>query len=462
MSASKSTLFQLSLEECRQRLTSPQPPVDVVRPCTPGDGVEQWSLSKLEGLAEAWVHSPAPADDCGLWIPASGAATRMFSFLQSDSEGQSRLWQATDRLAFGAVWRNAVEQRFGAEATPSQAAHVLLEMFDGGSLPKGLVPFHRGNSEDDAETPFQAHVRLWNEVMPEGSSVWFTVQESRRDEIARHLASCPSAAPFHIHLPVQDPLTDLPMLDAEGEWMKNDYDEVAKRPGGHGSLLPLLEEVTTSFLVIRNIDNAPSPVCFAERKTWTKAMLAEAKAWSNERKEWLDAVKGDTLDAEELLAWLARSGAGLGEGVTSEQRTVMEDALSRPMRLVGVVRNEGQPGGGPFWTRVAEGPDRGRVKPQIVEAVEFSERNADILASATHFNPVDMVCVLNPGEQLGRFVDSARHLQSTKSFRGEDVRVLEHPGLWNGGMSGWLTRFVEIPGSCFQPVKTALDLIGRV
>ena len=131
------------------------------------------------------------------------------------------------------------------------------------------------------------------------------------------------------------------------------------------------------------------------------------------------------------------------------------------MRLVGVVRNEGQSGGGPFWVRVASGIDAGSVRPQIVEAVEFDQDNEDVLAKATHFNPVDMVCVVKPGQPLAPYVDESRYLLAEKNVMGESVKVLEHPGLWNGGMSGWLTRFVEIPAECFQPVKTVMDLVGR-
>ena len=100
-------------------------------------------------------------------------------------------------------------------------------------------------------------------------------------------------------------------------------------------------------------------------------------------------------------------------------------------------------------------------RPQIVEAVEFDASNQQIQASATHFNPVDMVCVLEPGQSLAPFVDEKRYLKATKRVAGEMAQVLEHPGLWNGGMSGWLTRFVELPSACFQPVKSALDLIDR-
>jgi hypothetical protein len=158
--------------------------------------------------------------------------------------------------------------------------------------------------------------------------------------------------------------------------------------------------------------------------------------------------------------WLRKGGMDVDElnrPVSEEEFVAL---VKRPMRLVGVVKNEGHAGGGPFWVQQQEGLDQGMVRPQIVEAVELSHLSTEGL-QGTHFNPVDMVCVLEPGAALEPYVDHTRYLKSPKLLDGQQVHILEHPGLWNGGMSGWLTRFVEIPTICFQPVKTALDLIQR-
>ncbi|MDG1673944.1 MAG: DUF4301 family protein [Flavobacteriales bacterium] len=458
MNAPEVSLFQLTLDECKRRLTQAASPLDVVRPCTVGDGVERWSLERVQTLADSRENRAASDGNCALWVPASGAATRMFSFLQADSQAQARLWSEADRLAFGVAWKEEVARVTGGEATAQQAAQVLWDMFDLGKLPKGLVPFHSVEGDGTSETAFEAHLRLWSHVMPNGGHVWFTVQEGRQAQILEHLAESAQTLGFHLELPHQDPATDTPMLDDAGAWIKDDQGEVLRRPGGHGALLPLLEQVTTPFVVIRNVDNAPSPACTDERLLWTQAMLEEAHVWSKEREDWRVRllVTGDV--SSEMVAWLNQAGAGLTSTPTLEECVGW---LTRPMRLVGVVRNEGQPGGGPFWVRVSEGSDAGLVRPQIVEAVEFTGETQEVLSSASHFNPVDMVCVLNPGQALSPYVDASRHLRAKKTVFGRDVRVLEHPGLWNGGMSGWLTRFVEMPASCFQPVKSALDLIGR-
>ena len=311
---------------------------------------------------------------------------------------------------------------------------------------------HNGGA--GAETAFEAHVHSWGRLV-ESPKVWFTVQQDHVTEVEAHLKDSPASSQHtQLHFAVQDPATDMPVLDQEGAWLTTEDGTPFKRPGGHGALLPLLEEVGTPMFVIRNIDNAPSPDLTALRELWTKALVAEARAWAVQR----DAVQRDLAsNPERAAAWLQ------AQGVTSDAGDVagLETNLARPLRLVGVVRNEGQPGGGPFWVRVASGIDAGSIRPQIVEAVEFDEDNQDVLAQATHFNPVDMVCVVKPGQPLAPYVDESRYLLAEKKVMGESAKVLEHPGLWNGGMSGWLTRFVEIPAACSQPVKTVMDLVGR-
>ncbi|MGB1383897.1 MAG: DUF4301 family protein [Flavobacteriales bacterium] len=467
MEASKGSLFELSLEECLARLTQEHNSLRVDRPCTLGDGVELWSDQELESHLQSYQDCPPSPGELGLWVPASGAATRMFAFLDSDPQAQRRLWDEANDLAFGSAWMKSLgvdDWRQGSVPIP-EAVKALWRLMKKGQIPKGLVPFHRLDDSDgpSVETAFQAHLRSWRQVMPNGGDVWFTVQESHREEIQKHLAPVAESGKFRVHFPVQFPETDTPVLDSQGGWLRTPEGDVFRRPGGHGALLPVLEQVTAKTVVIRNIDNAPSPSCTPERVRWSQAMVAAARTWDIERHHFQEVVKGTGVVSTELLRWLADSGSGIETEASPENVSPARalGLLDRPMRLVGVVRNEGQPGGGPFWVTVGEGVDQGLTKPQIVESIEFTDANKDILGKATHFNPVELVCILNPGQPLGAYVDKSRSLKATKIVQGQSCRVLEHPGLWNGAMSGWLTRFVEIPASCFQPVKSALDLIGR-
>ena len=467
MPAPKDSLFQLSNEEAKDKLTKALPKQTILRPCSLGDGIEQWSEREFERLHGLWLDGPPSKRDCGLWVPASGAASRMFGFLETKQEGSELLWENVDRLPFGQAWKDKVSLRYGSPsvAGAKEACDVLIQMMDNGAIPKGLVPFHVLDSTDAGihctETAFQAHLRFWQSLMPSGSSLWFTVQQERLEEIRTHLRSDCERANMTLHLPVQPRWTDTPMLDREENLVQTERGDVAKRPGGHGSLLPLLEEVDVPLLAIRNIDNAPSPLRTEERLNWTRTMIAAAREWGQERNRWLAELKNSTLDVEALKAWLIKSGSGMSPSETVLTLDEFEALLRRPMRLVGVVRNEGQPGGGPFWLSVSTGLDQGRIKPQIVESTELTDEERDLLSKSTHFNPVDMICVLEPGQSLLPFVDHSRYMTTIKTRNGEPVRVLEHPGLWNGGMSGWLTRLVEIPASCFQPAKSVLDLLDR-
>lgn len=418
--------------------------------------MEVWSSESLLQKAKLWDDTPPNASTLGLWVPASGAATRMFRPLHDKPQACESLWSAVDDLALGRAWLAAVEAKGldPKQCSASEATSVLLTLMKEGTIPKGLVPFHMQDGGEGTETAFEAHVRSWARLVDE-PAVWFTVQEEHVMDIEAHLrGSSVSSLNPRLAFEVQDSATDMPVLDQEGAWMKTEGGAPLKRPGGHGALLTLLEEVSTPMFVVRNIDNAPSPARTELRQLWTKALVAEARAWAEEREALLREVEASP---ERVVAWLQVQGVTCHAGDVAG----LEAQLARPMRLVGVVRNEGQPGGGPFWVRVASGVDAGSVRPQIVEAVEFGEDNRDVLAKATHFNPVDMVCVVKPGQSLAPYVDESRYLIAEKKVKGKDAKVLEHPGLWNGGMSGWLTRFVEIPAECFQPVKTVMDLVGR-
>ena len=456
MKSRPGALFELSFDECRARLCSPQPKTAIERPCTPGDGVEVWSEEELLEKVKMWDVDPPDAEILGLWVPASGAATRMFRPLHEKAQACEVLWSSVDELALGRAWFDAVKAK-GLDperCSPAAATAVLLTLMKEGAIPKGLVPFHMDNLGQGAETAFEAHVRSWGRLVA-SPKVWFTVQQDHVTEVEAHLKNSPiSSVRAKLEFKVQDPATDMPVLDQEGAWLTTEDDAPFKRPGGHGALLPLLEVVSTPMFMIRNIDNAPSPARTALRERWTKALVAEARAWAEERDALLQELASNP---ERAAAWLQAQGVACD----ANNQAGLEAQMARPMRLVGVVRNEGQPGGGPFWVRVASGIDAGSVRPQIVESVEFGEDNQDVLAQATHFNPVDMVCVVKPGQSLAPFVDESRYLLAEKNVMGESAKVLEHPGLWNGGMSGWLTRFVEIPAVCFQPVKTVMDLVGR-
>ena len=469
MNASKPHSLELDLEECRRRLMHSPPSLDVVAPCTTRKGVQVWSKEEVDGWVAEWQKRPIAPEECGLWIPASGAATRMFAPLTQDASMRNKLWTSADSLALGKAWEREVHDRQGAvdQVGPDEATEVLMDMMDGGQFPKGLVPFHvvptenAAHASETVESAFEAHLRFWALVAPQGSGVWFTVPPSHKAAIHGHLAKRCDENHMTLHLPIQDPATNMPALDVNDEWVRDDRGELLTRPGGHGALLPLLENVDASLILIRNIDNAPSPHRTGERLRWTQAMLAVARKLGEERDALLRNMDKEDADKSRAATWVSQFLFSDPAQVHAWSVEELKDWLDRPIRVVGVVRNDGQPGGGPFWVRCGQGKDEGKILPQIVESIELGTSHADLVAEATHFNPVDMACALRPGQALTPFIDSTRYLKTEKRFGGQRAKVLEHPGLWNGSMSGWLTIFVEIPSACFQPVKSVMDLIDR-
>lgn len=448
----------LSLEEAQALLSSPMTRLSVDAPCTTDRGIEVWTEEELERRCDRYAESPPV---CGLWVPASGAASRMFRPVEDDVDVVVDMWAQRHSYGLGGMWEQQVKETAESSEDPETLRRALMRCMHGGSLPKGLVPFHRTGEYHDAETALEAHVRFWHHDMG-GGDVWFTVPPTWRATMEEHLAAHPSvaASAIRIHTQIQDPGTDTPVLMDNGQWIRREDGSVLRRPGGHGALISNLEALSVPMVVIRNIDNAPSPAQSSLRRRWTRAMVQAMEEWRMEREDLVHAVtRQSTSWRERAESWLSDQFKDAGVLQDMSQADVM-DWLSRPMRLVAVVRNEGQPGGGPCWVQ-AHNDAAGMIRRQIVEAIEFEDDQQLILERATHFNPVDMVCV--PGTQpLVTFMDRSRFMVARKQVQGIDARVLEYPGLWNGSMSGWLTRFVEIPSACFQPVKTVLDLRNRL
>jgi hypothetical protein len=292
-------------------------------------------------------------------------------------------------------------------------------------LPKALIPFHR--YPDGPRTALEEQVieaGRYASDRERACRLSFTVPpsyEERFRRLAGAAAERSGVAP-RLQLTHQEPATDTLAVDLDGGPARCADGSLLLRPGGHGALLGNLERSGADVAVVKNIDNVVP-----------------------------DRLKDTTARWKKLLVgYLTSLQAALGQH------------LQRPLRVCGVVPNQGQPGGGPFWVHGADG----RLSVQIVESaqVDLNDREQRaVWQSATHFNPVDLVCALrDPRGQpyaLGRYVDPQAVFIAAKHHAGEPLRALEHPGLWNGAMADWYTVFVELPAETFAPVKTVLDLL---
>ena len=462
--------------------------VKVLRPAVPGDGIRVLSEDEISQLLREYPQR-MQGKKLLKFVPASGAATRMFKkwygFPESLSEDVSEgLRRDFVRYPFRRQLSEALKERglsletMETEGQFREILHFLLasDGLDFGQLPKGLLPFHVYGEE--VRTAFEEH---WAEgaAYAAGSDgrvrLHFTVSPAHEEafvRLARQLktkyASC-SGLQFDVRFSCQQPHTDTVALDADGQPARHSDGRLVFRPGGHGSLLHNLNALDADVVFVKNIDNVTIDALKQDTITYKQclaSLLLRLQQQSFACLRSLDAGADEFLLAgieeflkKELLQVFPGSYACSS---FAEKCACCRRMLNRPLRVCGMVRREKDPGGGPFWVEDSEG----KISLQIVETAEMDlddGTQAALLEASQYFNPVDLVCGWKNYEgeafDLMRSVDRKRYFTADKSLEGKSVRVLEHPGLWNGSMSDWNTVFVAVPLSTFTPVKTVEDLL---
>ena len=479
----------------------PPPYTRVLRPCQPGDGILSISVAMQASLL-ACFDAAARRGRIAKFVPASGAATRMFKDLLAFlAEPEGAEMPGPVRTFFDNLPRFAFYEDLAAalgadgidlEEAVRKGEHrlvlsYLLEKPGLGyaDLPKGLLPFHC--YPEGPRTPFAEHLVESAAIARDDNGLCllhFTVSPEHQDGFERLLDRVRPGLEerydcrFEVTFSTQRHSTDTLAVDPQNQPFRQDDGTLLFRPGGHGSLIDNLKDLGREgwdVVLLKNIDNVVpddrKPVVHLWKRLLGGCLLSvRERAFTHlDRLEALDGVQGD--EAETVLRQAAGFVAvelcrplpeGFEETDPRERKQFLMDVLDRPIRVCGVVRNQGEPGGGPFWV---ESPSGG-ISPQIVEASQIDSRDPEqqaVLKASTHFNPVDVACGLcdRHGEpyDLHRFIDPATVFISEKSHEGRPLKALERPGLWNGAMAGWNTVFVEVPDATFAPVKTVLDLL---
>jgi len=481
--------------ERQLRLLRQQPaPARLLRPCRLGDGI--WSLSpeRFDELERRCAEA-AEAGRLMLFLPASGAATRMFEPLSWFNAQRASLAQVErsalggDRMAAGLLRFLAARRRFAfwpalaalcraqgidPEANDSESAHRLVSLLiepqglGHAGLPKGLIPFHRDGGA--ARTAFfEQLAEALEATAHEPCRVHATVPPGNEAEFSREvaLAQASLGRRFAVGLSTQDPSTDTLALDEAGEPFRNPDGSLLLRPGGHGALLGNLEASGGDVVFIKNIDNILPRSSRALCVTWRRRLagvLLETQARLFGHLDRLDdpACGREAIDAAAGFAREVLSHAPSLSRESEQRRSELQRLLHRPLRVCAMVRNSGEPGGGPFWVA---GEDAAATR-QIVENAQVDLNQPEqrsVWFAATHFNPVDLVCGLRDhrGEPyaLSESRDERAVFVTEKTVDSRRLRALEHPGLWNGGMAYWTTLFVEVPAETFAPVKSVIDLL---
>ena len=475
------------------------PWLDIVAPATPERGIEVLTPEEA-ARAEAYCDEADVAGRCK-FVPASGAASRMFKdiFAGADNENDAvrKLAAELEKFAF------YEPEVFGkAPFDPSATAHKLLDEggLGYGKKPKGVLKFHR--YPEEVRTAIAEHfvegqaymrnadggVKLIVTISPEHRELFEAAVAEIKDKYEKRYG-----VRYEVEFTYQDKATDTVAATPDNKPFLKEDGTPLFRPAGHGALIHNLNKVDEELVSIKNIDNVCVERMQPATYKWKKVLMGRALELRDKIFDYLYTLEQMTELRKNIADFCFIPGNNVYQDdpfatpecqeLCNEIEVFLHDELcvemppakdcraraealiaklNRPIRVCGMVKNEGEPGGGPFIIRAADGS----TSLQILESVQINPDDPAAVAalkSATHFNPVDLVCCLRDyhGEKFNllEHVDEEAGFISSKSYEGRPLKALELPGLWNGAMSDWNTLFVEVPVETFNPVKTVLDLL---
>ncbi|MDD2277457.1 MAG: DUF4301 family protein [Bacteroidales bacterium] len=464
------------------------PPIDLVKPATVNDGIIKLECYEVDDLIEIYKSYEGVRLK---FVPASGAATRMFEALikyTTTGENNASVEEFVLNLCKFPFYNDLKEELSKKGLSPNELIQqenfkpIIDALLDAnglnyGSLPKGLIKFHRYN--DYARTAFEEQLIEGTQYarMPNNEvSIHLTVSPEHLDNFKGILNSISPeiCKEYDVKLNVtfseQNKCTDTIAVDNSNIPIRDSEGNLLFRPGGHGALIQNLNKLSGDIIFIKNIDNVVPDRLKPQTVLYKKALAGLLISYQSIIFDYLSLLQSDGIGIEQLneildftineLCILPPSGFEVSS--TSALKTYLHEKLNRPLRVCGMVKNEGEPGGGPFWVTNSDGT----ISLQIIESSQVDKNNTnqkEIFGASTHFNPVDLICATKDVDgqkfDLLNYTDPATGFITTKSKDGREMKVQELPGLWNGAMAYWNTIFVEVPLATFNPVKTVLDLL---
>ena len=502
-----------TVEEQIERFKKGFPWMKIVAPATPERGIQV--LDEAQAAAAVEYYEGAKINGKCKFVPASGAASRMFKDLFSGLDALKNGKELSDEAPAAkfvdqiAQFAFYTPELFGEQTCkcPEYRKDVLAKTLTDeglgyGAKPKGVLKFHK-YTDGEIRTAFAEHlVEAQNYMRNEDGSANLVVTISPEhqhlfEEAYTEVKAAYEAkygVKYNINFTFQDKATDTVAVDVENRPFRTETDALLFRPAGHGALIYNLNAIADEVVSIKNIDNVANERLIGETAKWKKVLLGKALELRDTLHGYLrelDIVTNQNIANAYAPEIPAHTGLGNEDVYQSEavislcddieafldqtlcikmpvaenckaRVEALREKLNRPVRVAGMVKNQGEPGGGPFV--IAE--KDGSTSLQVLESVQINmsdEHAKNALATATHFNPVDIVCCLHDykGESfdLLKYVDEDAGFISSKSYQGRELKALELPGLWNGAMSKWNTLFVEVPLETFNPVKVVLDLL---
>lgn len=457
------------------------------------NGIFVASENDVKNFVELWENYKKEGHVVTKFVPASGAASRMFknmfAFLTAEydvptTNFEKEFFSNIDKFAFfesldAQCVKNEKKNinRLIAEGKYKAVVSNLLEKqgLNYGQLPKGLLQFHK--YEDGVRTPMEEHlVEAALYASANGvANVHFTVSHDHLALFQKMVNEKKEkyenkfGVKYNISFSEQKPNTDTIAVNLDNTPFRNDDGTLLFRPGGHGALIENLNDLDSDVVFVKNIDNVVPDRLKKDTviyKNVLAGILVKVQQQAFEYLKRLDSCNCSIDELTEMLQFVRQTLCVTNDGMdgknADELAVYLRRKLNRPMRVCGVVKNVGEPGGGPFLAYNADGT----VSLQILESSQIDKSKKeyiDMFTKGTHFNPVDLCCATKDykGNKfcLPNFVDHATGFISSKSKNGRELKALELPGLWNGAMSDWSTIFVEVPLSTFNPVKTVNDLL---
>lgn len=482
------------IEEQINRFEKGFPQLGIKSVAKAGNGIMRLGEKDINYYIKVWRQAQQDGVTIEKFVPASGAASRMFKNMfafttsgrtEPETDFEKQYFDNINHFAFYPALNKACDKLYKAtipqliqDGKYVEIAKTMLESngLNYGFLPKALLLFHRA-AGGGVHTSLEEHLEEGAQYAANGKrevNIHFTVSPEHRKEFDKVLKTKLQAmemvwgVKYNVTMSEQKQSTDTIAVNLDNTPYRDADGNLFFRPAGHGALIENLNERDADVVFVKNIDNVVPLRLRNATVRYKKAIggyLIDVQRHIAKHLDTLDKgananeLKSILKFVENRLCTRNDATASMDEKQLAEY---LRGKLNRPIRVCGMVLNEGEPGGGPY---LAYNPD-GSYSPQILEAAQIDENDpaaVELMKSGTHFNPVDLVCYIKDykGDKfdLKQFVDSDTGLISMKSTGGVEIKALELPGLWNGSMSDWNTVFVEVPIETFNPVKTVNDLL---